>query len=255
MTKTAALYLRIAESIRHDIVSRGLPPHTRLPSEPQLVRRYRAARETVRRALARLQEEGLIYSRQAVGSFVAEPRVEQDLDQLFSFTEFMVYRGLKPGSRILAAETLRIQDADSPILHYLALRPGQSVIHLKRLRLGSGEPLVIANTWLPAARFPGFLTHDLHRHSVYEIMGKMGHHPTDAIQTIEAVTLGPDEAGLFTVGPGAPALLIRRVGYAMGLPVEYAVDYYRGDRTKFRVRLGVLEQRLSQRLRQEDIVL
>jgi hypothetical protein len=41
----------------------------------------------------------------------------------------------------------------------------------------------------------------------------------------------------------------------MGLPVEYAVDYYRGDRTKFRVRLGVLEQRLSQRLRQEDIVL
>jgi hypothetical protein len=24
--------------------------------------------------------------------------------------------------------------------------------------------------------------------------------------------------------------------------VEYAIDYYRGDRTKFRVRLGVLEQ-------------
>jgi GntR family transcriptional regulator len=255
MPKTAALYLRIAESIRHDIVSRGLPPHTRLPSEPQLVRRYRAARETVRRALAKLQEEGLIYSRQAVGSFVAEPRIEQDLDQLFSFTEFMVYRGLKPGSRILTAETRRIEESDSPILHYLRLRPGASTIYLKRLRTGSGEPLVIANTWLPASRFPGFLKHDLHRHSVYEIMGKMGHHPTDAIQTIEAVTLGPEEAGLFTVRPGAPALLIRRVGYAMGLPVEYAVDYYRGDRTKFRVRLGVLERRLSQRLRQEDIVL
>jgi hypothetical protein len=27
--------------------------------------------------------------------------------------------------------------------------------------------------------------------------------------------------------------------------VEYAVDLYRGDRTKFRVRLGVLEKRLS----------
>ena len=53
------------------------------------MQRYGAARETVRKALARLQEQGLIYSRQAVGSLVAEPRVEQDLDQLMSFSEFM----------------------------------------------------------------------------------------------------------------------------------------------------------------------
>jgi hypothetical protein len=37
--------------------------------------------------------------------------------------------------------------------------------------------------------------------------------------------------------------------------VEYAIDFYRGDRTKFRVRLGVLEQRLSDRIRHEEIAL
>jgi GntR family transcriptional regulator len=253
--KNAIVYLKIAELIRHDILSRGLPPHSLLPSEPQLVRKYGAARATVRRALAKLQQEGLIYCRQAVGSFVAEPRVEQDLDQLFSFTEFMVYRGLQPGTRILTAERRRIDEPDSPILHYLGLKLDAWVIHLKRLRLGSGEPLVIANTWLPESRFPTFLQQDLTRHSVYEIMAAMGRKPTDAIQTIEAVTLGPEESRLLTVPPESSAFLIRRVGYASGIPVEYAVDYYRGDRTRFRVRLGVLEHRISQRIRQEDIAI
>ena len=93
------LYLDIAASIRNDILSQVLEPHTRLPSEPELVKRFGAARATVRRALAKLQDEGLIYAKQKVGSFVAEPRVEQDLNQLVSFTQFMVYRGMKPSSQ------------------------------------------------------------------------------------------------------------------------------------------------------------
>lgn len=238
-------YLEIAKSIRKEIARRGLAPHTRLSSEPEFAKRHGAARATIRRALASLREEGLIYSRQAVGTFVAEPRVEQDLDQLFSFSEFMVYRGLRPGTKLLEAEVRRIARADSPVLHHLRLKPGARLIFLRRLRLGSGQPLVIANTWLPAARFPRFLEHDLERHSVYEIMETMGLKPTDAVQSIEAATLGSAEAQLLTVPPGSAALLIRRIGYAGGIPVEYAIDYYRGDRTRFHVRLGVLEKRLS----------
>ena len=247
------VYLRIADAIRHDILSRGLAAHTRLPSEPALVRKHRAARATVRRALAKLQDEGLVYSRQAVGTFVAEARVEQDLDQLFSFSEFMVYRGIKPGSRVITAEKQRIDDPHSALLHYLGLRPGAEVIFVRRLRLGGDEPLVIANTWLPAARFPRFLQQDLTQRSIYDLMEATGSRPTDAVQTIEAITLPPEEAALLTVLPGSAPLSVRRVGYAQGVPVEYAVDHYRADRTTFRVRLGLLEQRLSDQIRHEHI--
>ena len=155
--------IAIAEALRDDITSRKMPPHTRLPSEPELVRQYGAARETVRRALGKLQHDGVVYRRQDVGTFVAELRVDQDLDQLFSFTEYMMFRGLKPGSVLLSSEIERIQDADSPILHYLGLKAGARVIHLRRLRTGSNEPLVIGSTWLPEARFRGFLKRDLRR--------------------------------------------------------------------------------------------
>jgi len=241
MRKNESVYLDIAESIRNDIQKRRLGAHARLPSEPELVRKFGAARATVRRALAKLQDDGLIYSRRAVGSFVAEPRIEQDLDQLFSFTEFMVYHGIKPGSKLITAEAQRVDSPDSPLLHSLALRPGAKVWHVRRLRLGGKQPLVIANTWLPAARFPRFLAQDLKRRSIYEIMNDAGCKPTDAIQTMEAITLGVEEAQLLGVAPGSSAFLIRRIGYSKGVPVEYAIDYYRGDRTKFRVRLGVLE--------------
>lgn len=241
MKKNAPRYLDIAASLRQEILSKDLRAHARLPSEPELVRRFGAARATVRRGLAVLQNEGLVYSRQAVGTFVAEAPVEQELDQLSGFTEFMTHRGLSPGSRLIAAEVQRIKDPTSPVLLHLGLPAGARVLFVRRLRLGGPQPLVIANTWLPAALFPGFLKQDLERTSVYDIMGKAGYRPTDAVQTIEAVTLEPADAKLLTVPAGSAALLVRRVGSVRGIPVEYAVDYYRADRTRFRVRLGALE--------------
>jgi len=73
------------------------------------------------------------------------------------------------------------------------------------------------------------------------------------VQTIEAITLPPEEAALLTVPDGSAALLVRRVGYVKGIPVEYAIDHYRADRTTFRVRLGVLEQRLSDQIHRQHI--
>lgn len=235
-------YIQITESIRQQITSGALPPHTKLPSEFELMKTYGVARATIRQALAKLQKEGLTYSRRAVGSFVAEPQVHQDLDHLFSFTEFMAYRGLKASSRLLEARIIELTSVDSPILSELKLRIGMRVIFVQRLRLGNNQPLVIANTYLPEHLFPGFLQNDLERKSVYEIMEtRYSLKPDDAIQTFEAVTLEEKNAELLGVEPRAAALLITRVGYAKGVPVEYATDYYRGDRTRFRVRLGVIE--------------
>jgi GntR family transcriptional regulator len=231
-------YRVIAERLRREILARGAPPHQRLPSEPELARRFGAARETVRRALAELQRQGLIYCRRGLGSFVAEPRVDQDLDRLFGFSEFMLRQGLRPGARLLEAGVLRIADPQSRVLRELGLPAGSRVIYIRRLRTAAGEPLVIASTWLPEARFPGFLRNDLRRQSVYRIMERAGYKPTRAVETIEAVTLTAEQAALLGVAPGSAALLIRRTGYANGVPVEYAEDYYRGDRTSFRVRLG-----------------
>jgi DNA-binding GntR family transcriptional regulator len=63
-------YHRIADDLRVQIEDGTLEPGAQLPTEAELSERYEASRNTVRLALGRLTEEGLILSGQGRGSFV-----------------------------------------------------------------------------------------------------------------------------------------------------------------------------------------
>ena len=64
-------YLQIAAVIKRGILSGQYPPDTRIPTESELVETYEVARSTARRAVAALREEGLVYTVQARGTYVA----------------------------------------------------------------------------------------------------------------------------------------------------------------------------------------
>jgi GntR family transcriptional regulator len=64
--------LRIADSLRGRIESGEFPPGTKLPGLPALAQAYQASLVTVRLALSRLKQEGLIISRQGTGNFVRQ---------------------------------------------------------------------------------------------------------------------------------------------------------------------------------------
>lgn len=66
-------YQILVDRISNDISSGALPPGTQLPTEIRLSEDYGISRQTVRRALSQLQKDGLIYSIQGSGSFVAYP--------------------------------------------------------------------------------------------------------------------------------------------------------------------------------------
>ena len=65
-------YLQIAAIIKRGIRSGQYPPDTRIPTERELVETYEVARSTARRAVAALREEGLVYTIQARGTYVAK---------------------------------------------------------------------------------------------------------------------------------------------------------------------------------------
>ena len=70
MKKYHILYEHILKNIQEGV----MPPGTRLPTEAALSKEHDVSRQTVRKALTRLQQEGLIYSIQGSGSYVAYPR-------------------------------------------------------------------------------------------------------------------------------------------------------------------------------------
>jgi GntR family transcriptional regulator len=71
-TDGRSLQLRIADAIRAKIESGDYPPGSKLPGLPALAEKHKASLVTVRLALARLRQEGLVMSLQGVGNFVRE---------------------------------------------------------------------------------------------------------------------------------------------------------------------------------------
>ena len=65
-------YVQVADVIRAQIKSGELGPGDRVPSENDIKRDHQVARETARKALAVLRDEGLIVTMPARGSFVAQ---------------------------------------------------------------------------------------------------------------------------------------------------------------------------------------
>lgn len=65
------VYTQVADRLREQIVTGELPPGGVLPSEAQLCTRFGVARNTVRRGLALLEDEGLITTIPSKGRVVA----------------------------------------------------------------------------------------------------------------------------------------------------------------------------------------
>ncbi|MDN3357016.1 GntR family transcriptional regulator [Actinomadura sp. DC4] len=216
-------------------LTEALAPGSPLPPERSLAEKYGTSRTTVRQALAELVIEGRLQRIQGKGTFVAKPKVAQEL-QLVSYTEDMRHHGLSPETRIL---DIGYVTADEQLATLLAIRPGGRALRIHRLRLADGEPMSIDTSLLPARRFPG-LRKELPRHkSLYETLATAYDvHLAEAEETIETVLATPEDAQLLGVDVGLPLLLLSRHAFDLaGEPVEWAQSLYRGDRYKFITRL------------------
>ncbi|MCS6826194.1 MAG: UTRA domain-containing protein [Caldilinea sp.] len=114
----------------------------------------------------------------------------------------------------------------------LNLEVGAKVIYMERLRFADDEPLALEPVHLPYARFADLFNFDLAHRSLYALMEQeFGVRPVLAEESVEAVLLSTEEAEIFGVAPGSPALLTRRITRdGEGAVVEAATSLYRGDR-------------------------
>lgn len=65
------LYIDIYTSLKNKIGNQDYLTHDKLPTEAQLEKEYRVSRITIKKALKKLKEDGLIYSKRGSGSYVA----------------------------------------------------------------------------------------------------------------------------------------------------------------------------------------
>ena len=234
------VYVQIAENLLNQIEAGELGPGDRLPPERELSEKLGVNRLTLRRALHKLELQGLLTRRQGAGTFVSEPKIEQQAEVIISFTRGMQRRGYIPMAEIVQFEKL---SPEKSVANALRLSSSDLVYSIFRLRLINKEPVLLERLTIPATRFPQFERHDLAKRSLYEVMEtEYGVMVTGARQSLEPVIALEYEAEMLHVLPGAALMLQRRLSFDQNeQPIEYGKDLYRGDRFRFITELAPLE--------------
>src|SRR6201987_837057 len=98
------LYSRVEAVIAGEIADGGLKVGDQLPTEDDLIARFEVSHITVRRAIQNLVGRGLVEIRRRKGTFVAAPRITQELTELTGFVEDMHALGRKQTARGIGKE-------------------------------------------------------------------------------------------------------------------------------------------------------
>ena len=230
-------YAQVKEALRAQIEQADWRPGKQLPGEPELCVAFEVSRTVIRQALTELQHEGLIVRQKGKGTFVAEPKISENLVQhLTGFYQDMAERGHPPVSQVLKQHVI---PASSKVAAYLHIDAGTPVIEIERLRFVQAEPMVLVTTYLPLAACSELLREDLTRQSLYVLLEKRcGLVIARGRRILEAVVANQYEAGLLQVERGAPLMLLDSVSYlGDGKPIEYYHALHRGDRSRFEAEL------------------
>ena len=226
------LYVQIAEGFAGQIESGELAPGNRLPPERELSERLGVNRMTLRRALRVLELQGMLIRKHGIGTFIAEPKIDRQMDIVFRFTRGMQKRGYTPGARLISIEQIPLGAA---LARELEVPTSSMAYKILRLRSINQEPVMLESYTIPALRFAGLDHYDLENRSIYEVVEtEYGVTIVSARQSFEPVIANDFEAGLLGVRVGAPLMLETRVSLDKNhCPVEYGKDRYRGDRFRF----------------------
>lgn len=231
------LYRKLADTLRANLEEGRIRPNELLPTERDLASTYQVSRDTVRKAIKLLEEQGLLYSDQGRGTFAAPEAVRMMSRSLDSFTQDTLRRGGTPGQRILAMETVAASLALSSLL---GTEPHLPLLRIKRLRLMDNAPVGIQDSYLRLPPGAHIERKELEQSgSLYRLLiEKFNIEPSESLESVGAIAAGDDETALLDVPKGTPLLVCERIMLSdRREPIEYCeMKYVPSYRYKSRIR-------------------
>ncbi|WP_067625317.1 GntR family transcriptional regulator, partial [Alicyclobacillus acidiphilus] len=169
-------YLEIREEILARIGRSEWTQGTRLPSENQLAKEYGVTRVTVRKALAALEQDRVLTTRQGVGRYVnPRSRIVSELTKLESTDKMMAVSNTTVRKQLVEFKDIGL-DVDEAT--HLELEPGAPAVRMVRIRFASMRRAAVSVNIFPKECAPA----DPVDGSLLDTMDQLGYH-VDYAQT------------------------------------------------------------------------
>ncbi|MEP7327931.1 MAG: GntR family transcriptional regulator [Betaproteobacteria bacterium] len=235
---SAPLYKEIKRGLMEALTSGEWKPGEAIPAERRLSSRYGISIGTVRKAIDELVAENILIRQQGRGTFVASHTRDR---LLFYFFHIVPQAGEKSYPDVEFVRFVRGK-ADPAMAQHFGIAVGDSIFRARnRLRL-DGQPVMIDDITVPAARFPG-LTQAQFRDrpsTIYNLYQEaFGISVVSTSERLRATLADAEFAALLDVAEGAPLLQIRRLARTYNeVNVEYRVSRVNTDHHEYWAEIG-----------------
>lgn len=223
---------QLAERLRQRIADGHWAPGHRLPSEQELATEYGVSRPTVRSAVARLVDSGVLRVRHGAGTFVTAHRhgIQAGLQELRSTSRVIAEQGY---SCRVVYRSRRLRPATAEEAERFGGPEGLPVIAIERCFLADDDVVAFEHDLIDAAVLPEGVTPEDISGSVFDFMEPLGLLPVQAVARVRAVH-DPSLAW----GPRRPEqplyLCLDQVQYLPdGRAVSWSQTYFVEDKVDF----------------------
>jgi DNA-binding GntR family transcriptional regulator len=235
----APRYVQLAEELRGQILTRRTHPGEPFPTEAELCRTYDVSRFTVREALRRLEQEGLIARRRGSGTTLqpAAARGGALHQPLSNVSEILQYaRGTE-----IRYEHLPPGPVPARYAEQLAEDVTGNWLRLKGVRRDlNGKTLALTEVFV-AERLEQAVAHlDPKRFTLFRQLAEQGGlRITGITQEIQAVAASAAVSRELGVTPRAPCLRVLRCYFADDFLFEISASHHPGDRFAYSMHIDI----------------
>jgi len=240
-------YKQIADDLREQITTGVLLPRAQLPTEPKLAAAYGASRSTVRLAIGLLIQQGLVETRQGMGTYVTEPAtpitVWLSRDEDWRIDE-PADAALPPAGERASRQTAgkfqaETTSANAEVAAALDVAEGTPVVLRRTHRYLGTEPWSLVISYYPMDIAQGTALEQAGRiESASVVLAEHGHQPVGYRDDIYARMPDAIETAFFGLSSLVPVTVVSRTTYDDSRPVQLTRYVFRADRLRLRHEMG-----------------
>lgn len=238
--RSPSLTGQVKAHIKQQILSNAYDDD-RVPPEMELANELGVSRTTVRDALSRLENEGVIYRKQGAGTFVNRPglRIRSRLDEIWSYEAVLQAHGYEPSTVVL---DLSHQAADADLANDLSLVEGDPILLVRKLFKENDQPVILTCNYVPLALIKKpFEKADFVVPVFTYLSEATGQHLSYYLSEIVPVLADGDLAATLHVPSPTAVLSLEETGYnEENEPILKAHSYFRDDL----LRLGLIRRKV-----------
>lgn len=236
MKQKEYLHEFVYNDLKEKITKNIYPENSLLPKEIEMTNIYQVSRHTVRKAMDRLSQEGLVRKVKGTGTFVTGKKADYSLSNMTSFSEIVKSQGGNPNSIVLSTKLINVEER---ITTQLNLPVDSKVYVVERIRKSDDLNLCLEVTYISPKVCPNIDDHITTNASLYELYEKVyGLSLDEGVFKLEAINASKEVSKLLDI-PAASSILYMEavIHLTNNTPLYFVEAYYVGSRYIFTVNL------------------